>query len=205
METTRLGIMGGTFNPIHFGHLLIAEEARQQLHLDRILFIPSYATPNKDICGATAEERLAMVRLAVDSNPHFVVSDMEIRRKGPSYTVDTLRLLRTVYGKDSGLYFISGTDTIHDLPNWHKPEDVLRLCYFVGASRPDGTEEIEPIITKYGDLGCKIIPLAVPELEISSTEVRRRLQAGLSVRYMIPDNVADFIYKNGVYQCVHKK
>ena len=98
MEITRLGIMGGTFNPIHLGHLMIAEEARQTFHLDRVLFIPSYITPNKNIDGATAEQRLAMTRLATADNPYFAVSDLEIRRKGRSYTVDTLRFLKEFYG-----------------------------------------------------------------------------------------------------------
>ena len=98
MEITTLGVMGGTFNPIHLGHLMIAEEARQAFHLKKVLFVPSYITPNKDVCGATAEQRLAMTRLATADNPYFTVSDMEMRRQGNSYTVDTLRLLKEIYG-----------------------------------------------------------------------------------------------------------
>ena len=135
MEITRLGIMGGTFNPIHLGHLMIAEEARQTFHLDKVLFVPSYITPNKNVNGATAEQRLAMTRLATADNPHFTVSDMEMRRKGNSYTVDTLRFLKKLYGPSYILYFISGTDTIHDLHNWKEPEEILKLCQFVGATR----------------------------------------------------------------------
>ena len=140
MEITRLGIMGGTFNPIHLGHLMIAEEARQTFHLDKVLFVPSYITPNKNVNGATAEQRLAMTRLATADNPRFTVSDMEMRRKGNSYTVDTLRFLKKLYGPSYILYFISGTDTIHDLHNWKEPEEILKLCQFVGATRPDGSE-----------------------------------------------------------------
>lgn len=204
MEITRLGVMGGTFNPIHLGHLMIAEEARQAFHLKKVLFVPSYITPNKDVCGATAEQRLAMTRLATADNPYFTVSDMEMRRRGNSYTVDTLRLLKEIYGPSHSLYFISGTDTIHDLHNWNNPEEILSLCQFIGATRPDGSEQIDSIISSFGELGKNILKLPVPTMEISSTELRRRIRPGLSVRYMMPSAVVEYIRKNGVYQCTTK-
>ena len=204
MEITRLGVMGGTFNPIHLGHLMIAEEARQAFHLKKVLFVPSYITPNKDVCGATAEQRLAMTRLATADNPYFTVSDMEMRRQGNSYTVDTLRLLKEIYGPSHSLYFISGTDTIHDLHNWNNPEEILSLCQFIGATRPDGSEQIDSIISSFGELGKNILKLPVPTMEISSTELRRRIRLGLSVRYMMPSAVVEYIRKNGVYQCTKK-
>ena len=204
MEITRLGVMGGTFNPIHLGHLMIAEEARQAFHLKKVLFVPSYITPNKDVCGATAEQRLAMTRLATADNPYFTVSEMEMRRRGNSYTVDTLRLLKEIYGPSHSLYFISGTDTIHDLHNWNNPEEILSLCQFIGATRPDGSEQIDSIISSFGELGKNILKLPVPTMEISSTELRRRIRLGLSVRYMMPSAVVEYIRKNGVYQCTTK-
>lgn len=204
MEITRLGVMGGTFNPIHLGHLMIAEEARQAFHLKKVLFVPSYITPNKDVCGATAEQRLAMTRLATADNPYFTVSDMEMRRRGNSYTVDTLRLLKEIYGPSHSLYFISGTDTIHDLHNWNNPEEILSLCQFIGATRPDGSEQIDSIISSFCELGKNILKLPVPTMEISSTELRRRIRLGLSVRYMMPSAVVEYIRKNGVYQCTTK-
>lgn len=206
MEITRLGIMGGTFNPIHLGHLMIAEEARQTFHLDKVLFIPSYITPNKAVDGptATAQQRLAMVRLATADNPYFAVSDLEIRRRGQSYTVDTLAFLKKLYGPSYTLYFISGTDTIEDLPNWHHPEDILKLCEFVGAARPGSTDVVDTIKDRFGPLGKHIIPLPVPTMNISSTELRRRIRHGLSIRYMVPPVVAAYIEKNGVYQCTTK-
>ena len=204
MEITRLGVMGGTFNPIHLGHLMIAEEARQAFHLKKVLFVPSYITPNKDVCGATAEQRLAMTRRATADNPYFTVSDMEMRRRGNSYTVDTLRLLKEIYGPSHSLYFISGTDTIHDLHNWNNPEEILSLCQFIGATRPDGSEQIDSIISSFGELGKNILKLPVPTMEISSTELRRRIRLGLSVRYMMPSAVVEYIRKNGVYQCTTK-
>lgn len=196
--------MGGTFNPIHLGHLMIAEEARQTFHLDKILFIPSYSTPNKVVHGATAAQRLAMTRLATADNPYFAVSDLEIRRKGNSYTADTLKFLKKLYGPSYILYFISGTDTIQDLPNWSRPEEILSLCQFVGATRPDGTESIGRIIEHFGELGKHILKLTVPTMQISSTELRRRIRDGLSVRYMMPPAVVEYIRKNGVYQCTTK-
>lgn len=204
MEITRMGIMGGTFNPIHLGHLMIAEEARQTFHLDKILFVPSYVTPNKQVSGATAAQRLEMTRLAVADNPCFAVSDIEIKRQGRSYTVDTLREIKKLYGPSYILYFISGTDTIQDLPNWHRPEEILSLCQFVGATRPDGSQSIGQVIDHFGDLGKHILKLTVPTMQISSTELRRRIANGQSVRYMMPPAVVEYIRKNGVYQCTTK-
>ena len=183
---------------------MIAEDARQAFHLKKVLFVPSYITPNKDVCGATAEQRLAMTRLATADNPYFTVSDMEMRRRGNSYTVDTLRLLKEIYGPSHSLYFISGTDTIHDLHNWNNPEEILSLCQFIGATRPDGSEQIDSIISSLGELGKNILKLPVPTMEISSTELRRRIRLGLSVRYMMPSAVVEYIRKNGVYQCTTK-
>lgn len=199
-----MGIMGGTFNPIHLGHLMIAEEARQTFHLDKILFVPSYVTPNKQVSGATAVQRLEMTRLAVADNPCFAVSDIEIKRQGRSYTVDTLREIKKLYGPSYILYFISGTDTIQDLPNWHRPEEILSLCQFVGATRPDGSQSIGQVIDHFGDLGKHILKLTVPTMQISSTELRRRIANGQSVRYMMPPAVVEYIRKNGVYQCTTK-
>ena len=201
MERVRLGIMGGTFNPIHLGHLMIAEEARQVFDLEQVLFIPSYMTPNKEVHGATAQQRLEMTRLATADNPYFTVSDLEMHRQGPSYTVDTIHYLQDHYGHRYSFYFISGTDTIQDLHNWNQPEEILRLCHVIGATRPDGTAGIDPVIESFGDLGKHILRLPVPTMDISSTELRRRLQTGRSVRYMIPPSVLDYIRKNGIYQC----
>ncbi len=183
---------------------MIAEDARKAFHLTKVPFVPSYITPNKDVCGATAEQRLAMTRLATADNPYFTVSDMEMRRRGNSYTVDTLRLLKEIYGPSHSLYFISGTDTIHDLHNWNNPEEILSLCQFICATRPDGSEQIDSIISSFGELGKNILKLPVPTMEISSTELRRRIRLGLSVRYMMPSAVVEYIRKNGVYQCTTK-
>lgn len=198
----KLGIIGGTFNPIHIGHLIIAESVREAYELDHVLFIPARIPPHKKAERASALHRLEMTRLAVMTNPNFSVSDMEMKRTGPSYSIDTIRELRKLHGDSVELYFIAGTDTIQDLPNWRKVEEVLTLCNFIGATRPDGTEIIDNIVEQFGELGKKIHQLRVPEVEISSTDLRNRLHSGKSVRYMIPQTVIEYIRQNGVYSCI---
>ena len=200
MGSSNLGIMGGTFNPIHVGHLMIAEEARQQFNLSKVLFIPDSEPPHKDIDGATSAQRLIMTKLAIQDNPYFFVSDMEIKREGTTYTLDTMRAIKKQYGAEHELYFIAGTDTIQDLPNWHDPLALLQICHFIGAARPDGTEAIDNIIDYFGPMGTRIHKLEVPTMELSSTELRYRLRHGISVRYFIPPAVLQYIYDNEVYQ-----
>lgn len=196
----RVGIMGGTFDPIHIGHLIISEEVREKFNLDYVLFVPARVPPHKQESAKEAIHRYNMVKLAIKGNPRFCVSDIEMKRNGPSYTIDTLREFRQIYGKDTDLYFIAGTDTIRDLPNWNDHKELLSLCEFIGATRPDGTDDIEDIITYFGDLGSRIHRLRVPKLEISSTELRQRLKEGRNVRYLLPDAVLQYIKIHGVYK-----
>lgn len=200
-----IGIMGGTFNPIHYGHLMIAEEARQQLQLAKVIFMPSYRTPHKEMVGPTARQRWEMTRLATADNPYFYVSDWEIRRRGASYTIETLRYFRDKWGEQVTLFFISGTDTVHDLIHWKKPYEILSACYVVGALRPDGSENITASVQQFGALGKKIIKLPVPTMASSSTLIRKRLQEGQSIRYLVPLTVQKYIEKNGVYACLEKQ
>ncbi len=193
--------MGGTFNPIHVGHLMIAEEARQCFNLSKVIFIPSCVPPHKNVDGASPQQRFEMTQLAIADNPYFDISDMELNRTGYSYTVDTMIALKKQFGPSHELFFIAGTDTIQDLPHWHDPLDILRICHFVGAARPDGTEAIDNIIDYFGPLGHRIHKLEVPTMELSSTELRYRLRHGISVRYFIPPQVLQYIKDNGVYQC----
>lgn len=196
----RIGIFGGTFNPIHFGHLIIAEGVREEYNLDKIIFIPSAMPPHKTKGVLAAKHRYAMVALAILHNPYFMISDIEMRREGLSYTVDTIRALREIYGDETEFYFIAGTDTIHELPTWKYIDELLELCNFVGATRPDGSEVIDSVIDYFGEVGKKRIHrLQTPELEISSTDLRNRLQEGRSVRYMIPKSVIRYIEENNIY------
>ena len=195
----RIGLMGGTFNPIHMGHLIIAEEAREKFVLEKVVFIPSYITPNKEVEAAPAEERLRMVELAVESNPYFSVSDMEIRQKGMSYTVSTLRALKERYGDDWELYFISGTDAVASLPLWYQPEQILTLCRFIGAVRPGRIQKAEEVVASFKKRGKNIELLPVPAIDISSTDIRNRIRNGKSVRYMVPEKVYTYIKEKRMY------
>ena len=133
----RVGVLGGTFDPIHFGHLVAAEEVRAQLDLDRVVFVPAGLPPHKlteDV--SQVEHRLAMVKLAIASNPYFTVSRVDIDRFGPCYTVDTIELLRDEFGPGAELYFIMGSDSLADILTWHKPERLIRLCRLAAVERP---------------------------------------------------------------------
>lgn len=201
MKSSNIGILGGTFNPIHVGHLMIAEEARQSFDLEKVIFIPDSIPPHKSVDSATPMQRLEMTKIAIEENPYFCASDMELQRTGPSYTFDTIKDLKKKYGPNHKLFFIAGTDTIQDLPNWLNPEALLDLCEFIGCARPDGTEAIDNIIAHFGPLGSRIHKLEVPTMELSSTELRYRIRHGISVRYFIPPKVLQYIQDNEVYQC----
>lgn len=201
MTTKRkIGVFGGTFNPIHIGHLITAEAVREEYGLEKIIFIPAAEPPHKRFGVVSAEHRYNMTALAIMYNPYFCLSDIEMRRKGYSYTIDTIKHLRSEYGEETEFYFIAGTDTIHDLPNWRFIDELLELCHFVGATRPDGSKIINSVIEYFGEIGEKNIHrLETPELEISSTDLRRRLRKGRSVRYMIPLPVIRYIEEHKIY------
>lgn len=204
VEKKRIGVIGGTFNPIHLGHLMIAEVAREEFDLEMVLFIPSKIPPHKSEGVIPAEHRYAMTSAAVADNPYFKVSDIEMKREGFSYTIDTILDLKSEFGHDSEIYFIAGTDAIIDLPNWKAIDKVLENCHFIGAIRPNGRDNqraVEEAIALLGVKGTeKIHLLTVPEMKLSSTYLRERLQQGKSVRYMVPKLVADYIESHDIYQ-----
>lgn len=197
----RIGIMGGTFNPIHIGHLVTAEEAFYQFNLDEIIFIPSGHPPHKrDSDIADPEDRYLMTVIATASNPHFTVSRIEIDRKGPSYTVETLKELREIYGKDVKLFFITGADAIIEILTWKDPEIIADMCEFIAATRPGYS------LKKFEELHLinnKRLPVVhfieVPALAISSTSIRKRVREGRPIKYLVPDGVAAYLYKRGLY------
>lgn len=202
---TKVGVFGGSFNPIHMAHLALAEEAREALNLARVIFVPARMPPHKARMGlAAARDRLEMARLAAAGNPAFEVSDIELRRRGPSYTIDTIRALRRRLGSDVEIYFLIGQDTVSELPTWREIGALSRLCRFTPLSRPGaarpalrslaavvGREEARAILAR---------AVAMPRLEISASDIRARLVAGRSVRYLIPDAVAAYIRKRGLYR-----
>ncbi len=197
----QIGIMGGTFDPIHEGHLITAEAVRSELGLDTVLFIPAAIPPHKlHQQVASAQDRYIMTQLAVCSNPHFIASDIELRRKGASYTIDTILELRARYGSDMEFYFFIGADAVNDLDTWHRVDELLQLCRFVTATR-QGTElDVTRLHDRFGDAGCqRIHRIDTPQLEISSTDIRRRVREGKSIRYLVPQAVREYIEKEGLY------
>lgn len=195
----RLGVYGGTFDPIHVGHLRIAEEAREQMELDRVLFVPNQVSPFKTDREVTpGATRLEMVRRAVADNPAFEASGVEIERPGPSYAVETLRALRSEH-PDAELFFVTGSDTIRDLPGWRAPEELLELARFVAATRP-GAENEDVLAVLPEPWRARITFIEMPGLDISGTDLRRRVRAGRSIRYLVTDAVAAIIREHELYR-----
>lgn len=197
----KVGIMGGSFDPIHLGHLVVANEVLNIYKLDEIIFVPTGDPPHKKGLKAESFHRLLMVNMAVLSNDKFYVSDIEIKNPGKSYTLNTLRELKKLY-PDTEFYFITGTDAVIDLPSWHEPEEVLKLCSFIAVSRPGISSEevknkINEIQKKYGGT---IELLQVPMLQISSTNIRERFALGISAKYLLPQAVEQYIIKNELYK-----
>ena len=201
----RIGIMGGTFDPVHLGHLVAAETARNEFKLDQVVFIPAGDPPHKKNYSVTdAEDRFAMTVLATTHNRHFAVSRIEIERCGPSYTIDTVNQLREKLGQDVELFFITGADAILDIIKWKHPAELLKTCKFIALTRPGyNLDELDTIIEKLGfhDWETKgiINILEIPAVNISSTEVRNMVRCGHSIGYMVPDLVEDYIVKNNLY------
>jgi len=193
----RVGILGGTFDPVHVAHLILAEEAREALGLDEVLFIPAGEPWRKSARAITpAEHRLAMLRLALEGNEAFGISDIELRRSGPTYTADTLEELA---GErlDDEFYFIVGADALADLPNWHEPERIV--AHAVLAVAPRELQEVNVVALNLPGLARRIQAFPLPRIDISSTDIRARVAAGASIRYLVPDAVERYIRAHGLY------
>ena len=197
----RVGLMGGTMDPVHVGHLLVAEEARLALGLEEVLFVPTGQPWMKsEAVIAPGGHRMNMVRLAIGSNPFFRASAVEVDRDGPSYTVDTLEELKAGDHRDDDLYFILGADLLKDLHRWRSPGRMLELCTLVVAPRvgcdpgEDNLDSVSPGAT------AKAVFLEGPAVGVSSTEVRRRAAEGRSIRYMVPEAVEAYIQRYGLYR-----
>lgn len=199
----RLGIMGGTFDPIHIGHLACAEQAREAYGLDGVVFIPA-GTPvfKRDRAITPANQRLEMCRIATESNPAFAVSSLEIDRGGDTYTVDTLRHLRAHYPDNVELCFITGADAVYNILKWRESKSIANLARLIAVARPGYvlSEERRVFIAEQGSF--KIDYLEVTALSISSSDLRARVAAGRSIRYLTMQNVLDYIESNGLYQGV---
>ncbi len=221
----RLGILGGTFNPIHFGHLRAAEEARERGNLDKVIFMPSGNPPLKIVDLIDASHRYAMARLATASNVNFVVSDLEIRQIEKSYTVNTIQRLCEIYPGDE-LFFILGIDAFLDIPNWWQPDVLTGMVDFILVTRP-GFDLMDVLKSPYINKGKgskvnpvrsdasngvkgqgeemrllsgrKALVLQMTPMGISSTEIRRLLREGKSIKYLLPDKVEEYIYQHNLY------
>ena len=202
MTDYRVGIMGGTFDPIHLGHLAIAEAVREKFSLNKVLFIPAASPPHKQGKKiAAAVHRLEMTRLAVADNPYFVVSDMELKREGPSYTADTLKELRRGKYADASYYFITGTDAANEMDTWYKPREILSECQVIVTTRRGANLDPTALAENLGQIVyAKIHEITTPLLEISSTDIRRRIGAGESIRYLVPEAVRKYIEQERLYR-----
>jgi nicotinate-nucleotide adenylyltransferase len=197
----RVGIAGGTFDPIHLGHLIIAEEARVRLGLDQVVFIPAGQPWMKaDRSLTPPHHRLNMVLLATASNPFFRVSSIEIDRSGPTYTVDTVRELARESGEGHDFYFILGADSLKGFHRWKEPEAVLELCTLVTVPRPGYRDADRDPASPVNIPPERLIALECPGVDISSTEIRRRVALGLSVRYWVPEEVERYIHQYSLYR-----
>ncbi|MFZ5352933.1 MAG: nicotinate-nucleotide adenylyltransferase [Bacillota bacterium] len=199
----KIAVMGGTFDPVHYGHLVAAEAVRDRFQLDKVIFIPAGNPPHKNNHNISdSNHRYNMTLLATATNPYFEVSRIELDRKGVSYTIDTIKELISIYGSETELFFITGADALLDILAWHKVEELLKLCYFVAATRPgfnnmDLEQKLYEIKSKYGK---EIFNIEIPSLAISSTDIRSRVQNNHTIKYLLPEAVEQYIMKHGIYR-----
>ena len=197
----KIGLMGGTFNPIHYGHLLIAENAYEQFGLDEVIFLPTGQSPHKDARHILeAEERMEMIRLAIADNPHFSCSDYEIRKESISYTYLTVQAFsEQAAGKE--LYFIMGADSLAYFDSWMRPDEISRMCTILAAVR-DGLNQAELIPIRdflQEKYGARIGFISTPDFSVSSRMIRKRIASRQSIRYLVPDVVEQYLEKHAVY------
>ena len=197
----KLGVLGGTFDPVHNGHLAIAWEVRERLALDEVLFVPAGCPWLKAARPVSpAEHRVRMLRLALEGETHFRLSTLEIDRGGPTYTVDTIRELKQGLVRDE-LYFILGADSLSELPKWRQPEAIIRLCTLVAVPRPGyAFPDLAAMEKAIPGIGRRVILLDAPNIDISATEIRDRLARGASIGDLVPGPVADYIREHGLYR-----
>ena len=204
MTRSKIGVLGGTFDPIHLGHLIVAEDLRQKLGLGEVLFVPAgrpWLKLKEEKPISPAEHRLAMVRLAVASNPYFKVSTMEIDRPGLSYSIDTVLELKAKLGAKSEIYFIVGPDALAELPKWKDPARLVEICQVVGIGRPGYAKaDLLKLERSIPGVSQRIMLMNVPQIDISATEIRKRVARGLSIRYLVPEAVEKYIQEHELYR-----
>lgn len=201
MKKNKIGIMGGTFDPIHLGHLIVAEEIRIKFDLNKVIFIPTGSPPHKNGTYSNANDRYIMTLLATNDNPYFEVNDIEINRKGKSYSYDTLLELHKIYS-NTEFYFITGLDAIIELETWKNVNEVVKLCRFIAVTRPGydfkkAKNDIHYLNKKYN---ANIYIAEVTNISISSTEIRNKIYNNEPIKYLLTGNVINYIRKNELYK-----
>ena len=194
-----IGVLGGTFDPIHIGHLVVAEEARIKLGFSEVLFVPAgrpWLKLDRNITPAV--HRVEMVRRAIADNPYFKLCTLEVERAGPSYTVDTLTMLQKQLGSEASFFFILGRDTLAELPLWKEPQKLVQLCRLVVPPRL-GSKDLKHLNAAIPGLLDKVIQLDMPVIGISSSEIRQRIAQGLPIRYLVPPEVEKYITEHKIY------
>jgi nicotinate-nucleotide adenylyltransferase len=188
----RIGILGGTFNPIHIGHLILAEEAYHKLKLDKLIFVPAFVPPHKAAeVIIDPKHRLKMVKLAIEDNPSFDISTIEVDARKKSYSIDTLKEFRSRFGQDSQLFFITGSDSLKDLFSWKDVNDIFKISKFIVASRPG---------YPFKEVPKEVETVVITPIEVSSEDIRKRLKEGRSIRYLVPEKVRQYILEQGLYK-----
>jgi len=196
-----IGVLGGTFDPIHIGHLIITEEARLRLGLSQVIFVPAGQPWLKEHRNSTpSEHRMEMLRVAIAPNPYFRLSTVDLERPGPSYTVDTLTDLRRELGQEANLYFILGVDAIAQFPRWRQPQKIVELCRLVVAKRPGVKDlDLQSLERSIAGIASRVIILDNPLIDISSSEIRKRVAEGKSIHGMVPEAVERYIKEKRLY------
>lgn len=196
-----MGVLGGTFDPPHNGHIAIAEQALAQLALDQVLFAPTRHPPHKPGNSITAiEHRLEMVRLAIASHPRFALSRIDVDREGPTYTSDTMRLLREQLGNDVDLYFIMGMDSLANILTWHAPDQFIRVCKLAVFFRPGFTANIDELEKQLPGLRECVVFVPSPAIDIAASELQRRIRADLPITHLVPPAVETYIAQHNLYR-----
>jgi len=196
----RLGVFGGTFDPVHYGHLVAAEEVRYRLRLDKVLFVPAGMPPHKlDHDITPTRHRLAMLELAIASNPGFALSRVDIDRHGPCYTVDTLALLHQEYGPGTELFFLMGMDSLAEILTWKEPERLIRLAQIVVVGRPGFQADVDELDKVLPGAAERISIVDTPLMEVSSSDIRQRVREGAPIRYQVPEAVEAYIRAHRLY------
>ncbi len=197
----RIGVIGGTFDPIHYGHLAAAEEARVRMDLERVLFVVAGVPPHKlDEEVTPVEHRLAMVSLAIASNPYFAISRVDVDRPGPSYTVDTISILQKHLGQDTEIYFIMGLDSLVELPTWHEPQRLIQLCRLLVVRRPRFEIDMAQLEASLPGISSQVEIMDMPEMDISSSELQERVRERLPIKYQVPEEVERYINDHELYK-----